>query len=147
MIEIIVAIGIMMTALIAIYALYRMEARLWLILLLAPWMLFSAGFGFLLYDKIKGYATEERIDDSKLLYAKVSKPKIYILVMAEHGPRLHVLPYSKQLEEQLESTGRALKEGRDMRVKPDDGEESTFGIKLYEFDHKRVFPKDNPDKY
>jgi hypothetical protein len=139
--EIAIAIGIIMTALIAIYALYRMEARVWLILLLAPWMLFSAGFGFLLYDKIKGYATEAEVSDSKLLYAKVSKPHIYMLVMAEHGPRLHVLPYSKQLEEQLESTGRALKEGRDMRVKPDDSEESTFGIKLYEFNHKKVFPK------
>ena len=80
MIEIAIASGIIITALTLIYVLYRIEARLWLILLLAPWMLFSAGFGFLLYDKIKGYATEERIDDSKLLYAKVSKPKIYILV-------------------------------------------------------------------
>ena len=144
MIEIVVAIGIIMTALIAIYALYKMEARIWLIMLLAPWMLFSAGFGFLLYDKIKGYASEGQIDESKLLYAKVSKPNIYILVMAEHGPRLHVMPYSKHLEEQLEGAGRALKEGRDMRVKPDDGEESIFGIKLYEFDHKRAFPKDQP---
>jgi hypothetical protein len=141
--EIAIAIGIIMTALIAIYALYRMEARIWLILLLAPWMLFSAGFGFLLYDKIKGYATADKIGDSKLLYAKVSKPNVYLLVMAVDGPRLHVMPYSKQLEQALEGVGRALKEGRDMRVKSDDGEESIFGIKLYEFDHKQAFPKDN----
>jgi len=141
MIETVVAIGIIMTALIAIYALYRMEARLWLILLLAPWMLFSAGFGFLLYDKIKGYATEAKVGESKLLYGKVVKPRIYLLVMAENGPRLHVVPYSRNLEEQLEGADRALKEGRDMRVKPDD-EDSQFGIKIYEFDHKRALPKD-----
>jgi hypothetical protein len=141
--ELAIATGIIMTALIAIYALYRMEARIWLILLLAPWMLFSAGFGFLLYDKIKGYATQDPVDDSKLLYGKVVKPQIYILVMAEHGPRLHVMPYSKKLEEQLEGAGRALREGRDMRVRTDDGE-SEFGIELYEFDHKRAFPKDQP---
>jgi hypothetical protein len=141
--EIAIATGIIMTALIAIYALYRMEARLWLIVLLAPWMLFSAGFGFLLYDKIKGYATKDAIGDSKLLYAKVTKPNVYLLVMAEDGPRLHVLPYSKQLEQDLEGAGRALKEGRDMRVRPD-GRESEFGIELYEFDHKQAFPKDQP---
>ena len=139
--EIAIAIGIIMTALIAIYALYRMEARVWLIMLLAPWMLFSAGFGFLLYDKIKGYATNDKIGDSKLLYAKVSKPNVYLLVMADDGPRLHVMPYSKQLEQDLEGVGRALKEGRDMRVRPD-GRESEFGIELYEFDHKQAFPKD-----
>ena len=143
MIETVVAIGIIMTALIAIYALYRMEARLWLILLLAPWMLFSAGFGFLLYDKIKGYATEAKVGESKLLYGKVVKPRIYLLVMAENGPRLHVVPYSRNLEEQLEGAGRALREGRDMRVRNDDGE-SMSGIELYEFDHKRAFPKDQP---
>ena len=141
--EIAIAIGIIMTALNAIYALYRMEARVWLILLLAPWMLFSAGFGFLLYDQIKGYATEAKVSDSKLLYAKVSKPHIYMLVMAENGPRLHVLPYSKQLEQDLEGAGRALKEGRDMRVRPD-GRESEYGMELYEFDHKQAFPKDQP---
>jgi hypothetical protein len=141
--EIAIATGIIITALIAIYALYKMEARVWLIMLLAPWMLFSAGFGFLLYDKIKGYATTDKIGDSKLLYASVSKPNVYLLVMAENGPRLHVLPYSKQLEQDLEGAGRALKEGRDMRVRPD-GRESEFGIELYEFDHKQAFPKDQP---
>jgi hypothetical protein len=138
--EIAIAIGIIMTALIAIYALYKMEARVWLIMLLAPWMLFSAGFGFLLYDKIKGYATTDKIGDSKLLYARVAKPNVYLLVMAEDGPRLHVLPYSKQLEQDLEGVGRALKEGRDMRVRPD-GRESEHGLELYEFDHKQAFPK------
>ena len=141
MIEIAVATGIMMTALIAVYALYRMEARLWLILLLAPWMLFSAGFGFLLYEKIKGYATDNKFDDAKLLYAKVIQPQIYLLVMSEDGPRLHVMPYKKQLEEQLESANKAIKEGRDMRVRPEEGDDS-LGIRIYEFDHKRAFPKD-----
>ena len=143
MIEIAVLAGIIMTALTSIYALYKINTRLWLLLLVVPWMLFSAGFGFLLYDKIKGYATMDKIGDSKLLYAKVSKPNVYLLVMADDGPRLHVMPYSKQLEQDLESVGRALKEGRDMRVRPD-GRESEYGIELYEFDHKQAFPKDQP---
>ena len=143
MIEIAVLAGIIMTALTSIYALYKINTRLWLLLLVVPWMLFSAGFGFLLYDKIKGYATMDKIGDSKLLYAKVSKPNVYLLVMADDGPRLHVMPYRKQLEQDLESVGRALKEGRDMRVRPD-GRESEHGIELYEFDHKQAFPKDQP---
>jgi hypothetical protein len=106
-------------------------------------MLFSAGFGFLLYDKIKGYATQSPVNDSKLLYAKIVKPQIYLLIMGEHGPRLHVVPYSKQLEQDLEGAGRAIKEGRDIRVKQDNSEnENEFGVELYEFDHKRMFPKD-----
>jgi len=141
MIETVVAIGIIMTALIAIYALYRMEARVWLILLLAPWMLFSAGFGFLLYDKIRGYASKEIPTDSKLLYSKIAKPQIYLLVMDEDGPRLHVVPYSKKLEDELNSMGSAMKEGRDIRIREQDGQ-SLFGIELYEFDHKRAFPKE-----
>jgi hypothetical protein len=141
MIEIAVLSGIIMTALISIYALYKINTKTWLIIILAPWILFSAGFGFLLYEKIKGYATEEPIKDSRILYYSIAKPRIYLLVINEKVPRLHVVPYNKDLENRLENANAGIKQGRHMRIRQPREGDSVLGLSVYEFDHKQAFPK------
>ena len=110
--------------------------------LLIPAMLVVAVSMWYTYDAILGYGTEFK-PDKKVMYhsyvADKENNKIYILLTAagDGEPRLHIYPYSAELEEQLEGAGEKQQQG--VVVVAEIKLQETEGTRRFETDEEWVF--------
>ena len=65
--------SLVLLVLFLIFFMVRARANFWLTLIVIPWMLFTMGFGFMVYEASKGYATKQPLPESQFLYSKVIK--------------------------------------------------------------------------
>ena len=84
--------------------------------LLIPVMILVAVSTWYTYNAILGYGTEFRPDKEVVYHSHVADKKagkIYILLttFGEDAPRLHIYPWSEELEKQLQGAGDKQKEG------------------------------------
>jgi Ca2+/Na+ antiporter len=138
--EYIISVSLVAMVLMMIYFMVRAQANFWLIVFVIPWMLFTMGFGWLIYEANKGYASQKPVPTSQFLYAKVIGNEAFILIMSDDGPRLHVQPATDELIKQLQKGNQMVKGGKTVMVDGDDTEDT---LRLHEFDHKKQFPKDS----
>ena len=99
--EYIISVSLVAMVLMMIYFMVRAQANFWLIVFVIPWMLFTMGFGWMIYEANKGYASQKPVPTSQFLYAKVIGNEAFILIMSDDGPRLHVQPATDELIKQL----------------------------------------------
>lgn len=137
--EYIISVSLVAMVLMMIYFMVRAQTNFWLIVFVIPWMLFTMGFGWMIYEANKGYASQKPVPTSQFLYAKVIGSEAFILIMSDNGPRLHVQPATDELIEQLEKGNRLVKGGKTVIV---EGEDNADTLRLHEFDHKKFMPKD-----
>lgn len=136
--EYVISISLVAMVIFMIYFMVKARANFWLILFVIPWMLFTMGFGFMLYEISKGYATQLKIPNSQFLYAKVMGDVTYVMVLNEKGPRLHVLPSSEELRKEIKKGNRQVKEGKTVMI---EGNDNIPVPRLHLFDHKKQMPK------
>ena len=110
--------------------------------LLIPAMLIVAVSMWYTYNAILGYGTEFKPDKKVMYHAHVAdkqNEKIYILLSAagDGEPRLHIYPYSAELEEQLEGAEDKNKEGVVVVAKIE--LQSEQGSRRFDTDEKWVF--------
>ena len=84
--------------------------------LLIPVMILVAVSTWYTYNAILGYGTEFRPDKEVVYHSHVADKKggkIYILLttFGDNAPRLHIYPWSEELEKQLQGAGDKQKEG------------------------------------
>ena len=84
--------------------------------LLIPVMILVAVSTWYTYNAILGYGTEFRPDKEVVYHSHVADKKggkIYILLttFGDDAPRLHIYPWSEELEKQLQGAGDKQKEG------------------------------------
>lgn len=138
--EYIISVSLVAMVLMMIYFMVRAQANFWLIVFVIPWMVFTMGFGWMIYEANKGYASQKPVPTSQFLYAKVIGNEAFILIMSDNGPRLHVQPATDELIKQLQQGNQMVKSGKTVMVDGDDTEDT---LRLHEFDHKKQFPKDS----
>ena len=140
--EYLVAISFVLMSLVTVYSLIKLNTRLWIMLIVVPYLVFTTGFGFMVYNTLKGYATTEPIPaESEFLFGAVAQPKIYVLVNGDQGLRLHVMPYSEFTRREVDRGNQLVEEGKKVQIE-------TTGTstvpRVHEFDHKKLMPK-NPN--
>ena len=84
--------------------------------LLIPVMIGIAISTWYTYNSILGYGTEFKADDKVVYHSHVSNKKqkrIYVLLttFGDDEPRLHIYPWSKKLEEQLDKASKKGTQG------------------------------------
>ena len=84
--------------------------------LLIPVMILVAVSTWYTYNAILGYGTEFRPDKEVVYHSHVADKKggkIYIVLttFGDDAPRLHIYPWSEELEKQLQGAGDKQKEG------------------------------------
>lgn len=134
-----ISVSLVAMVMFMIYFMVKAKANFWLILIVIPWMLFTMGFGFMLYEINKGFATKIKIPHSQFLYAKEMGAITYVLVANEKGVRLHMLPSSKELHKEITKGTALIKQGQMVIVETSDMIEVP---RLHRFDHKKQMPKD-----
>ena len=110
--------------------------------LLIPAMLVVAVSMWYTYNAILGYGTEFKPDVKVMYHAHVADKtngKIYILLSAagDGEPRLHIYPYSAELEEQLE--GAEEKQQQGVVVVAEIKLQDAHGSRRFETDEKWLF--------
>ena len=138
--EYFITASLVLLVLFLIFFMVRARANFWLILIVIPWMLFTMGFGFMVYEASKGYATKQPLPESQFLYSKVIGKEAFVLIMTDNGPRLHVLPATDAVKKEMVKGNKLIKDGKIVMVKKPEGQAET--LRLHEFDHKAQMPKD-----
>lgn len=138
--EYIISISLVLMVVMLIYFMVKAKANFYLTILIVPWMLFTMGFGWMIYEKAKGYATAQKIPDSQYLYAKVIGSEAYVLIMTDKGPRLHVIPATEKVKRMVQKGQKMIKQGKQVVI---EGNDEANTPRLHEFDHKSQFPKDS----
>ena len=110
--------------------------------LLIPAMLVVAVSMWYTYNAILGYGTEFKPTERVLYHAYVAdkeNDKIYILLTTagDGEPRLHIYPYSAELEEQLQGAGEKQQQG--VVVVAEIKLQDVRGSRRFETDEKWLF--------
>ena len=114
--EYIIYSSLVLITLICLWVLISIPKNYLFISLLIPVMILVAVSTWYTYNAILGYGTEFRPDKEVVYHSHVADKKggkIYILLttFGDDAPRLHIYPWSEELEKQLQGAGDKQKEG------------------------------------
>lgn len=137
--EYFISASLVALALFLIYFMVKAKANFWLTLIVIPWMLFTMGFGFMIFEASKGYATKQVLPKSQFLFSVVVQKEAFVLIMTNKGPRLHTIPATDKVKHELAKGNNLVKTGKTVLIEPN--AEADI-LRLYEFNHKKQFPKD-----
>ena len=134
---------LLLTILVLIMAV-RQKFRLWIMLLIIPFLIFNIGFSYHTINELWGYPKQGYPENEvELLAYKVEKPTVYIMVREQSGrTRLYAIPYTKKTEEELDGAGQQIKKGQRMMIKNQgrkDDQESK--LEVYSWQPSTSMPK------
>ncbi len=114
--EYLIYVSLILITLICLWALISIPKNYLFKSLLIPAMLLVAVSMWYTYQAVLGFGTEFKPDKKVMYHAYVAdkdNDKIYILLSAagDGEPRLHIYPYSAELEEQLEGAEEKNQQG------------------------------------
>jgi hypothetical protein len=114
--EYIIYASLVLITLMCLWALISIPKNYLFKSLLIPVMILVAVSTWYTYNAILGYGTEFRPDKEVVYHSHVADKKggkIYILLttFGDDAPRLHIYPWSEELEKQLQGAGDKQKEG------------------------------------
>ena len=114
--EYLIYVSLILITLICLWALISIPKNYLFKSLLIPAMLVIAVSMWYTYQAVLGFGTEFKPDKKVMYHAYVAdkdNDKIYILLSAagDGEPRLHIYPYSAELEEQLEGAEEKNQQG------------------------------------
>jgi len=123
--------------------LWRVGVKHWTYWIIVPFLSFNLGLSwYILTEELKGwplYSTPGK--DQQLLFATVSKPTIFVLVIKEGSvePRLYGVPYTDNMATKVQEALKSIKKGQ--RVMTSRGVESTGPLEFYNFQYQDKYPK------
>ena len=140
--EYLIYVSLILITLICLWALVSIPKNYLFKSLLIPAMLIIAVSMWYTYNAILGYGTEFKPDKKVMYHAHVTdkqNEKIYILLSAaaDGEPRLHIYPYSAELEEQLQGAEEQNQQG--VVVIAEIKLQETEGTRRFEMNEKWVF--------
>ena len=140
--EYLIYVSLILITLICLWALISIPKNYLFKSLLIPAMLIVAVSMWYTYQAVLGYGTEFKPDKKVMYHAHVTdkqNEKIYILLSAagDGEPRLHIYPYSAELEEQL--VGADEKNQQGVVVIAEIKLQDTQGSRRFEMNEKWVF--------
>ena len=141
--EYLIYVSLILITLICLWALISIPKNYLFKSLLIPAMLVVAVSMWYTYNAILGYGTEFKPDTKVMYHAHVAdkkNEKIYILLSAagDGEPRLHIYPYSAELEEALKGAEDKNQQGV-VVVAEIKALQSDQGSRKFESDEKWVF--------
>ena len=140
--EYLIYVSLILITLICLWALISIPKNYLFKSLLIPAMLIVAVSMWYTYQAVLGYGTEFKPDKKVMYHAHVADKtngKIYILLSAagDGEPRLHIYPYSAELEEQL--VGAEDKNQQGVVVVAEIKLQDTEGSRRFDTNEKWVF--------
>jgi len=140
--EYLIYVSLILITLICLWALISIPKNYLFKSLLIPAMLIVAVSMWYTYQAVLGYGTEFKPDKKVMYHAHVTdkqNEKIYILLSAagDGEPRLHIYPYSAELEEQL--VGAQDKQQQGVVVVAEIKLQDVQGSRRFETNEKWVF--------
>ena len=140
--EYLIYVSLILITLICLWALISIPKNYLFKSLLIPAMLIVAVSMWYTYQAVLGYGTEFKPDKKVMYHAHVADKtngKIYILLSAagDGEPRLHIYPYSAELEEQL--VGAQDKQQQGVVVVAEIKLQDVQGSRRFETNEKWVF--------
>lgn len=113
-------------------------------LFIIPFLIFNIGFSYHTLNELWGYAKQGYPKgEVELLTYKIEKPEVYIMVREQTGKtRLHVIPYNKKTEEDLDGAGREIKKGQRIMVKNNGTENQQSKLEFYSWLPAESMPKE-----
>jgi len=140
--EYLIYVSLILITLICLWALISIPKNYLFKSLLIPAMLIVAVSMWYTYQAVLGYGTEFKPDKKVMYHAHVADKtngKIYILLSAagDGEPRLHIYPYSAELEEQL--VGADEKNQQGVVVIAEIKLQDTQGSRRFETNEKWLF--------
>jgi len=122
----------------------RQKFRTWIIVFIIPFLIFNIGFSYHTLNELWGYAKQGYPKgELELLAYKIEKPEVYIMVREQTGKtRLHVIPYNKKIEEDLDGAGREMKKGQRIMVKNNGTENQQSRLEFYSWLPAESMPKE-----
>ena len=140
--EYLIYVSLILITLICLWALISIPKNYLFKSLLIPAMLIVAVSMWYTYQAVLGYGTEFKPDKKVMYHAHVTdkqNEKIYILLSAagDGEPRLHIYPYSAELEEQLQGAEEQNQQG--VVVIAEIKLQETEGTRRFEMNEKWVF--------
>ena len=114
--EYLIYASLILITLICLWALISIPKNYLFKSLLVPVMILVAVSTWYTYEAILGYGTEFKPTKQVIYHAHVARKKenkIYILLttFGESAPRLHIYPWSEELEKQLKGADGRIKQG------------------------------------
>jgi len=108
--EFLIYISLVLITLCCLWAIISIPKQYLFKSILIPAMLLVAGSSWYTYNAIMGYGTEFKPTTKVIYHSHVSdkqQDRIYILLTTagDDEPRLHIYPWSKELQKQLEKAG------------------------------------------
>ena len=140
--EYLIYVSLILITLICLWTLVSIPKNYLFKSLLIPAMLIIAVSMWYTYQAVLGYGTEFKPDKKVMYHAHVADKtngKIYILLSAagDGEPRLHIYPYSAELEEQLQGAEEQNQQG--VVVIAEIKLQDTEGSRRFDTDEKWVF--------
>ena len=148
--EYLIYVSLILITLICLWALISIPKNYLFKSLLIPVMLIVAVSMWYTYQAVLGYGTEFKPDKKVMYHAHVADKtngKIYILLSAagDGEPRLHIYPYSAELEEQL--VGAEDKNRQGVVVVAEIKLQDTEGSRRFDTNEKWVFYEFPPTEW
>ena len=140
--EYLIYVSLILITLICLWALISIPKNYLFKSLLIPVMLIVAVSTWYTYQAVLGFGTEFKPDKKVMYHAYVAdkeNDRIYILLSAagDGEPRLHIYPYSAELEEQLQGAEEKNQQG--VVVVAEIKLQDTVGSRRFETNEKWVF--------
>lgn len=133
-------LGLLALASILFYVLIKQRGNFLLLAILIPITLFSVGYSWFIIENFKGYAVAELPNNAQVLKIYKQKPRIYLLLQTDKGPRLHVVPWNQENSKRANDAQQRMDGGEIIFLekveRTNDGE-----LRFYKWDHKKSFPK------
>ena len=148
--EYLIYVSLILITLICLWSLISLPKNYLFKSLLIPAMLIVAVSMWYTYQAVLGFGTEFKPDKKVMYHAYVAdkeNDKIYILVTAagDDEPRLHIYPYSAELEEQLQGADEKQQQG--VVVIAEIKLQNTQGSRRFETNEKWLFYEFPPTEW
>ena len=114
--EFLIYISLVLITLCCLWAIISIPKQYLFKAILIPAMLLVAASTWYTYDAIFGYGTKFKPTTTVIYHSHVNakqQERIYVLLTTagDDEPRLHIYPWSKELQKQLEKAGKKVGEG------------------------------------
>ena len=134
---------LLLTILVILIAI-RQKFRIWILLLIIPFLIFNIGFSYHTINELWGYPKQGYPQgEVELLTHKIEKPNVYILVREQNGKaRLYLIPYTKKTEEGLTGASQKMKKGQRMMMKNQGHNTQESKFEFYSWKPAESMPKE-----
>lgn len=115
----VMTLGLLLLTIITLWVLIQHRHNTMLTFILAPLLVFNAGFSWYVFDSTRGFPVHQYpAKVGRLMAGYEAKPYIYLLVQHETSPRLYAIPWTKKSSSNLNGAMKKIENGELVLVGP-----------------------------